>query len=149
VFTFCVLEVGDAQLEGLVVSHGHRLSVIIIVLYNSNVAGFIAVTDDAFIVPDLSIRSMPESFVLAVTVSRTESNPSICSLHQVSSGASVILHVRTGLPPLRRLASGLSPVNNTTTATAVVMTATATRLRIVQPLLKCAKICGNDKKIRL
>jgi hypothetical protein len=83
VFTFCVLEVEDAQLEGLVVSHGHRLSVII--MYNSNVAGFIAVTDDAFIVPDLSIRSMPESFVLAVTVSWTESNPSLCSLHQVSS----------------------------------------------------------------
>lgn len=84
-FTFCVLEVEDAQLEGLVASHGQRLSVIIIVLYNSNVAGFIAVTDDAFIVPDLSIRSMPESFVLAVTVSWTESNPSLCSLYQVSS----------------------------------------------------------------
>jgi hypothetical protein len=66
--------------------------------------------------------------------------------HQV---ASVILHVTTGLAPLRRLASGLSPVNKTTTATAVVMIATATRLRIVQPLLKCSKICGNDRKIRL
>jgi hypothetical protein len=63
------------------------LTAIIIVLYNSNVAGFIAVTDDAFIVPDLSIRSqaMPKSFVLAVTISWTESNPSLCSLHQVSS----------------------------------------------------------------
>jgi hypothetical protein len=54
------------------------------VLYNSNVVGFIAVTDDAFIAR--SIRSMPESFVLAVTVSWTESNPCICSLHQASGG---------------------------------------------------------------
>jgi hypothetical protein len=52
-----------------------------------------------------------------------ESNTSLCSLHQASSikhqVASVILHVTTGLAPLRRLARGLSPVNKTTTATAV------------------------------
>ena len=52
------------------------------VLYN--VVGFIAVTDDAFNAG--SIRSMPESFVLVVTLAWTESNPSICSLHQASGG---------------------------------------------------------------
>jgi hypothetical protein len=54
------------------------------VLYNSNVVGFIAVADDAF--NARSIRSMLESFALAVTVSWIESNPSLCSLHQASGG---------------------------------------------------------------
>ena len=70
----------------------------------------------------------------------------LCIKHQV---ASVISHVRTGLAPLNRLASGLSPVNKITTATAMIMIATAARLRIVQPLLKWSKICGNDREIRL
>jgi hypothetical protein len=97
-----------------------------------------------------SIQSMAVSFILAVTVSWAKSNPFLRSLHRSSSiKHQVILHVKTGLSPLRRLASGLSPVNKTTTGTAVAMVATATRLRIVQPLLKLSKICGNDRKIRL
>jgi hypothetical protein len=115
---------------------------VIIVLYNTNVVGFIAVTD--YPVYARIICFGRHRFLDRVKSFSLFSASSI--KHQV---ASVILHVRTGLPPLRRLASGLSPVNNTTTATAVVMTATATRLRIVQPLLKCSKICENDRKIRL
>jgi hypothetical protein len=138
----------------IVLSHGDKCNNGT-VQYNFNVVRFIAVTPPMAALRFLCIISAMLNlcpnhlFWPSLFLDRAESFPlfSASSIkHQV---ASVILHVRTGLAPLRRLASGLSPVNKTTTATAVVMTATATRLRIVQPLLKCSKICGNGKKLRL
>lgn len=62
------------------------------VQYNFNVVRFIAVTPPMTalrflcIISAFNARSMPESFILAVTVSWTEPNPSLCSLHQASGG---------------------------------------------------------------
>lgn len=55
------------------------------------------------------------------------------SMHQVPSAS---LQVRAGLASLKRLASGLSPVNNATAAHAAIMIATTTKLRIVHPWRK-------------
>jgi len=72
----------------------------------------------------------------AITLSWTVSTP-LRSLHSIMHQApSVSLQVRTGLASLKRLASGLSPVNKATTALAAIMIATATTLRIVHPWLK-------------
>jgi len=73
---------------------------------------------------------------------KTTSMLVLCIKHQV---ATVILQLGTSLAlprfRLKRLASGLPPVNKTTIVIATVMIATMTRLRIVHPWLKCSKIC--------